>query len=309
MVRFVLAVVFCRFLLFPFVLLLPLGVLLLLSVCCCLPGQSCCCFCCCCCWASCCCFCCCCRWASCCLLQLLLLLGVLLSAALLLPLGVLLLLLLLLLLGILLLLLLLLPVGRPAAVSAAVARLGVAAAVASPVAASAAEAVPRVAAAAGLLRSLLPSLLLTGYGGLRNGIRLRRALEISANLRLNAPDPAHIHDANRSARRWRTLADLLDLGWWKRAAGILIQRRLLPVERNRSRRRSPSRHHGPAQHIGRRTRSPGSGVCPGAQNTLSSWRDGRSGEDLDPGKFSRRHRRAHPASPGVPGRRCLAEPR
>ena len=201
------------------------------------------------------------------LFLLLLLLGVLLLLLLLLPLGILLLLLLLLLLGVLLLLLLLLLLGI-------------------------------------LLCLLLLSgrlLLLTGYGGLRHGIRLRRALWFSANLRLNTLDPAHVHDANGRTRSRRALAHLLDLGCWKRPAGILSQRRLLPVERNRSRRRSGARYHGPAQHVGGRTRSPGRGVCPGAENALPLRRDRRSGEDLDRSKLSSRYRSrilSHPAASG-----------
>ena len=130
---------------------------------------------------------------------------------------------------------------------------------------------------------------------------MRRALWFSTNRRLNTLDPAHIHDANRSTRRRRTLAHLLDLGWRKRATGILSQRRLLPVERNRSRRRSGSRHHGPAQHVGRRTRSARGSVCPGAENALPLRRDRRSAEDLDRSQLSSRYRPrilSHPAASG-----------
>ena len=199
------------------------------------------------------------------LLLLLLLLGVLLLLLLLLPLGILLLLLLLLLLDVLLLLLLLLPLDV-------------------------------------LLLLLLSrrSILPLGYRGLRN-ILLRRALWCSAHRRLNTLDSAHIHDANRCARSRRTLAYLLDLGWRKRATGILSQRRLLPVEGNRSRRRSGARHHGPAQHVGRRTCGPGCGVCPGAENALPLRRDRRSAEDLGRSKLSSRYRSrilSHPAASG-----------
>ena len=119
---------------------------------------------------------------------------------------------------------------------------------------------------------------------------LRRALHSAANRRLNTPYPAHIHDANRRARSRRTLAYLLDLGWRKRAAGVFSQRRLLPLERNRSRRRSGSRHHGPAQHVGRRTRGAGGGVRPGAENALPLGRNGRSGDHLDRSQLSSRYR-------------------
>ena len=226
------------------------------------------------------------------LFQLLLLLGILLLFLLLLPLGVLLLFQLLLLLGVLLLLLLLLPLGILLSAS-------VAAAVARPAAASVAAAVGHPA----VVCCCCPggSFCRSGYGGLRSGIRLRRALWSSANRRLNTPDSAHIHDANRSTRRRRTLAYLLDLGWWKRAAGILSQRRLLPVEGNRSRRRSGARHHGPAQHVGRRTCSAGCGVCPGAENALPLRRDRRSAEDLGRSKLSSRYRPrilSHPAASG-----------
>jgi hypothetical protein len=57
--------------------------------------------------------------------------------------------------------------------------------------------------------------------GLRNGILLRRTLWSSADRRLNTPDSAHVHDANRRTRSRRTLAYLLDLSWRKRATGIL----------------------------------------------------------------------------------------
>jgi hypothetical protein len=49
----------------------------------------------------------------------------------------------------------------------------------------------------------------------------RRALWFNADRRLNTPDLAHIHDANRRTRSRRTLAHLLDRSGWKRATGAL----------------------------------------------------------------------------------------
>ena len=43
----------------------------------------------------------------------------------------------------------------------------------------------------------------------------------STHRRLNTLYPAHIHDANRCTRSRRTLAYLPDLGWRKRATGVL----------------------------------------------------------------------------------------
>ena len=68
----------------------------------------------------------------------------------------------------------------------------------------------------------------------------------SVSRRLNPPDSAHIHDTHRGIRNGRTLAHLLDRGRWKGAAGVLRQRRLLPLERNRGRRRSGAPHDRPA---------------------------------------------------------------
>jgi hypothetical protein len=131
------------------------------------------------------------------LLLLLLLLGVLLLFLLLLPLDILLLLLLLLLLGVLLLLLLLLPLDVLLLLLLLL-LLGV------------------------LLLPLLSrrDVLPLGDRGLRN-ILLWRALWSAAHCRLNTLYSAHVHDANRRARRRRTLAYLLNLGWGKRATGIL----------------------------------------------------------------------------------------
>jgi hypothetical protein len=127
------------------------------------------------------------------LLLLLLLLSVLLLFLLLLPLGVLLLFLLLL-LGVLLLLLLLLPLSVLLLF---------------------------------LLLLLVVLLLLSwrhvrpfSYCGLRSN-RLLPALWPSTHHRLNAFHSAHIHDTNGRTRRRSTLTYLLDLGCWKRATGIL----------------------------------------------------------------------------------------
>ena len=182
-----------------------------------------------------------------CLLLLLLLLGVLLLLLLLLPLGVLLLLLLLLLLGVLLLFLLLLPLGvllllRCCCCWASCCCFALLPLVILLLLLLGILLLFLLLPLPGVLLLLLLSgrlLLLTGYGGLRRGIRLRRALEISANLGLNTPDPAHVDDTNRSARRGRALAQLLDLEPSGAGDRDSFERRLLPVERNRSRRRSP----------------------------------------------------------------------
>jgi len=116
-------------------------------------------------------------------------------------------------------------------------------------------------------RSLLPF----DDSGLWNGTR--RALGTGTHRRLNAFDTAHIDDANRSARRRRTLTDLLDIGRGERAAGIPGQRRLLPVKRHGSRRRSGASHHRTALHVGWRTRSARGSVRPGTENALSLRRD------------------------------------
>jgi hypothetical protein len=123
---------------------------------------------------------------------------------------------------------------------------------------------------------------------------LRRGLRSSAdrglNIGLNTLDSTHIHDAYRSARRRCTLPYLLDVGGRERAAGILDECRLLPLERNRSGRRSRSRHHGAAQHVGGRTRSARGSVGPRAEHTLPLRRNRRSSKDLDRTKLSRRNR-------------------
>ena len=50
---------------------------------------------------------------------------------------------------------------------------------------------------------------------------LLSGLWFSSSSRLNPFDASHIHDANRRTSRRRTLAHLLDSGWWKRTTGIL----------------------------------------------------------------------------------------
>jgi hypothetical protein len=195
------------------------------------------------------------------LLLCLLPLGVLLLLLLcLLPLGVLLLLLLLLLpLGVLLLLLLcLLPLGVLLLLLLLLLPLGVLL----------------------LLLLLLLYVLRLGYGGSSN-IWLLSTLWCSPHRRLNTLYPTHIHDTNRCTRSRCTLAHLPDFGWWKRAARGFSQRWLQPLERDRSRRRRGSRHHAPARHVGRGTRSPGGGVRPWAQNTRPLGRNGRSRDNPD----------------------------
>ena len=146
-----------------------------------------------------------------------------------------------------------------------------------------------------LLRRLLlsrRSLLPFDDGGLRDGTRytLGTGTNRGLNIGLNAFDPAHVHDANRSAR-WRcTLAYLLDFGRGERATGILGERRLLPVKRNGRGRRSRSRDDRPGQHVRGRTRGARSSVRPGSENALPLRRNGGRAEDLDRTKLSSRHR-------------------
>ena len=124
---------------------------------------------------------------------------------------------------------------------------------------------------------------------------------------LNAFDSAHIDDADRSARRRCTLAYLLDVGRGERAAGILSERRLLPVERNRSRRRSGARHHRPAQHVGWRTRSTRRPCQPGRPERspfAARWPERRR---PGPNQLEQPVPAAHLESPGGLGRKCLAE--
>ena len=205
------------------------------------------------------------------LLFLLLLLSVLLLLLLLLPLSIQLLLLLLLLLsGVLLLLLLLLPLGI--------------------------QLLPLLL----LLLSILLLLLLLllggvllllpllsrrdirppGHRGLRH-IRLLHTLSFSADHRLNSLDLAHVYDANRSCPGRRILAQLLDPFRWKRAAGILTQYGLLPVEGYRCRRRRSASYDGPAQHSGGRTWGAWRLCCPRTENTeplrCNLWSRGHAG--------------------------------
>ena len=203
---------------------------------------------------------------------MLLLLGILLLLfLLLLPLGVLLLFLLLLLLGILLLFQLLLLLGVLLLLFLLLLALGV----------------------------LLLFLLLSRRHILCSS--LWRNANGGLDIRLNAAHASHIHHPNGGDWRGRTLANLLDVRSGKRAARIPRKCRLLPVERNRSRRRSRARHHGPTQNVRGRARGPGRGVCPGAQNAFPLRRNGRSAKDLDRSKLSRRYRPRilrHPAASG-----------
>jgi hypothetical protein len=91
-------------------------------------------------------------------------------------------------------------------------------------------------------RRALPLLCLAAEGQHTGAGFTGRALGSSADRRLIAwilP-----MSTTRTESSWPALlAQLLDASRWKRAAGILIQRRLLPIERHRCRRRSGARYH------------------------------------------------------------------
>ncbi len=116
-----------------------------------------------------------------------------------------------------------------------------------------------------------------------------RALYSPTNRGLNPPYTAHIHNANGRAGRRCTLTDLLDFSRWQRAARVSGERRLLALEGNGGRRRSGSRHHGTAQHRGRRARSARRRIRPGAENTVPLRCDGRSGHHLYRSQLSGRY--------------------
>lgn len=138
----------------------------------------------------------------------------------------------------------------------------------------------------------------------------RRLLHAAAEWWLNTLHPAHIHHSDRRARRRRTLAELLDLPGRKRTSGILRQRRLLPVERDRRRRGRGAGHYRSAEHVIRRARRVGP-IWTRAENAFSLWCYRRRRYHLHRSELRRRHPTRllrHPASTGecVLGNRCDA---
>ena len=114
---------------------------------------------------------------------------------------------------------------------------------------------------------LCVSRLRVWLGGNGGGIRLTHALLwFGAYRRLDALDLVHVYNANPRAPGWRILAHLLDTSRRKRAAGILLQFGLLPLEGHRRRRRSGAGYDWPAQHTGGRTWSAGRLSRPRAEN-------------------------------------------
>jgi len=119
-------------------------------------------------------------------------------------------------------------------------------------------------------------------------VSYRRLLH-AAERWLNTLHPAHIHHSHRRARGRRTLAELLDLRGRKRTPGILRQRRLLPVERDRRRRGRGAGHYRPAQHIIRRAHRAGP-IWTRAENAFSLWCNRRRRYHLHRSQLGRRHR-------------------